>query len=79
MKNILFQHPLYAQLDEAQVDWAVWAWNTILTFRGIQFTDGFLPSEAAIQSIRNVAPSIMKGSPQEDAGYILSGVLKMYA
>lgn len=79
MKNTLFQDPLYAQLDEAQADWAVWAWNTVLTFRGILPTDGFLPSEAAIQSIRNVAPNIMKGSPQEDAGYILMGVLEMYS
>ena len=76
MENTLIEDPIYNTLEEEQAEWAVSAFNQLLRYRGI--ITGKIPSDDEINRIKAVAPGVLNGSPQEDAGYILSAVQKMY-
>jgi len=51
-------------------------WNKVLLYRGIM--PGRIPSENEITRLKNAAPGVLNGSPQEDLGYILHSASKMY-
>lgn len=76
MENTLIEDPIYNTLEEEQAEWATMAWNMVLLYRGI--IPGKIPTDNEINRIKAVAPGVLNGSPQEDAGYILSAVQKMY-
>ena len=76
MQNLIFQNDLYFTFTAEQADWAVAAWNKVLLYRGIM--SGRIPSENEITRLKNAAPGVLNGSPQEDLGYILHSASKMH-
>ena len=76
MENALFEDPIYSTFTEEQAEWAVSAWNTVLLYRGI--IPGRIPTDNEIARLKEAAPGVLNGSPQEDAGYILDSASQMY-
>jgi hypothetical protein len=76
MQDLIFQNDIYFTFTTEQADWAVAMWNKVLLYRGIM--PGRIPSENEITRLKNAAPGVLDGSPQEDLSYILHSASKMY-
>ena len=76
MKDLIFQNDIYFTFTTEQAHWAVAAWNKVLLYRGI--LSGRIPSENEITRLKNAAPGVLNGSPQEDLGYILHSAAAMH-
>ena len=76
MQNLIFQDDIYFTVPAEQADWAVAMWNKVLLYRGIM--PGRIPSENEMTRLKQAAPGVLNGSPQEDLGYILQSASEMY-
>jgi hypothetical protein len=52
-------------------------WNKVLLYRGIM--SGRIPSESEMTRLKQAAPGVLNGSPQEDLGYIMQSASQMYS
>jgi hypothetical protein len=76
MQDLIFQNDIYFTFTAEQAEWAVAMWNKVLLYRGIM--PGRIPSENEITRLKNAAPGVLNGSPQEDLGYILHSAAAMH-
>ena len=76
MQNLIFLDDLYFTFTSEQAEWAVAMWNKVLLYRGI--LTGRIPSESEMSRLKQAAPGVLNGSPQEDLGYILQSASRMY-
>ena len=77
MQDLIFQDDLYFTFSAEQAEWAVTMWNKVLLYRGIM--PGRIPSEGEMNRLKQAAPGVLNGSPQEDLGYIMHSASKMYS
>ena len=76
MQDLIFQNDISFPFPAEQAEWAVSMWNKVLLYRGIM--PGRIPSENEITRLKNAAPGVLNGSPQEDLGYILHSAAAMH-
>jgi len=76
MQDLIFQDDLYFTFTSEQAEWAVAMWNKVLLYRGI--ISGRIPSEGEMTRLKQAAPGVLNGSPQEDLGYIMQSASQMY-
>ena len=76
MQDLIFQDDIYFTFTAEQAEWAVAMWNKVLLYRGI--LTGRIPSEGEMNRLKQAAPGVLNGSPQEDLGYILQSASQMY-
>jgi hypothetical protein len=77
MQDLIFQDNLYFTFTSEQAEWAVCMWNKVLLYRGIM--SGRIPSEFEMTRLKQAAPGVLNGSPQEDLGYIMQSASRMYS
>ena len=76
MQDLIFQDDIYFTFTAEQAEWAVTMWNKVLLYRGI--LPGRIPSENEMNRLKQAAPGVLNGSPQEDLGYIMQSASQMY-